>query len=129
MCHCRRRLAASEVQIQFHALVYNLADFLRTLAPPAEVKQRSLTTLRIRMVKIGAEIVRHERSVTSQLAEVTMPRALFQHILGAIAAFRPMLTVRFRGLASSAAGLHWCPQGTCAPCCRIDQDCCTQNAH
>lgn len=82
------RFAANAVRLQLHALAYNLANFLRTLALPAEVKQWSLTKLRDRLVKIGAKIVRHGRSITFQMAEVMISRGLFQHILGAIAALR-----------------------------------------
>ena len=78
------------VRLQLHALAYNLANFLRTLALPDEVKHWSLTTLRDRLVKIGAKIVRHGRSITFQMAEVMVPRALFQQILAAIAALRPL---------------------------------------
>jgi hypothetical protein len=59
-CH---RFTANAVRLQLHALAYNLANFLRTLALPEAVKQWSLTTLRDRVVKIGARIVRHGRSV------------------------------------------------------------------
>jgi DDE family transposase len=90
-CH---RFAANAVRLQLHALAYNLANFLRTLALPDEVKQWSMTTLRERLVKIGAKIVRHGRSVTFQMAEVMVPRQLFQKILGAIAALRPSPQVR-----------------------------------
>ena len=89
-----RRFAANAVRLQLHALAYNLANFLRTLALPAEVKQWSLTTLRDRLVKIGAKIVRHGRSITFQMAEVMVSRGLFQHILGAIAALRPPPPIR-----------------------------------
>jgi hypothetical protein len=34
------------VRLQLHALAYNLANFLRTLALPVEVEQWSMTTLR-----------------------------------------------------------------------------------
>ena len=54
------------MRLQLHALAYNLANFLRTLALPAEVAQWSLSTLRDRLVKIG----HHGRSVTFQMAEV-----------------------------------------------------------
>ena len=63
------------------ALAYNLANFLRSLALPKEVEQWSLTTLREKLVKIGARIVRHGRYVVFQLAEVAVPRALFAAIL------------------------------------------------
>src|ERR687884_61998 len=73
-----RRFAANAVRLQLHALAYNLGNFLRTLALPAEVAQWSMTTLRERLVKIGARIVRHGRSITFQLAEVMVSRSLFQ---------------------------------------------------
>ena len=82
------------MRLQLHALAYNLANFLRTLALPAEVAQWSLSTLRDRLVKIGAKIVRHGRSITFQMAEVMVPRALFQKILAAIAALRPVPPAR-----------------------------------
>ena len=88
------RFAANAVRLQLHALAYNLANFLRTLALPEAVKHWSLTTLRDRLVKIGAKIVRHGRSITFQLAEVMVSRSLFQHILGAIAALRPSPSAR-----------------------------------
>lgn len=65
-----------------------------TLALPVDVKHWSLTTLRDRLVKIGAKIVCHGRSVTFQLAEVMISRGLFQHILGAIVALRPPPPIR-----------------------------------
>src|SRR3712207_8028920 len=51
-------------------------SFLRTLALPAEVAQWSMTTLRERLVKIGARLVRHGRSVIFQMAEEVVPRRL-----------------------------------------------------
>jgi hypothetical protein len=84
-CH---RFAANAVRLQLHALGYNLANFLRTLALPAKVKQWS-TTLRERLVKIGARTVRHGRSITFQIAEMMVPRGRFQQILTAIATLRP----------------------------------------
>ncbi len=77
-CHSFRNNA---VRLQLHALAYNLANFLRTLALPKEVEQWSLTTLREKLVKIGAKVVRHGRYVTFQLAEVAVPRNLFREIL------------------------------------------------
>src|ERR687897_995036 len=85
-CHAFRHNA---VRLQLHALAYNLANFLRTLALPAEVEHWSLTTLRGKLVKIGARIVRHGRYVVFQLAEVAVPRALFAEILRRIDRLRP----------------------------------------
>jgi Transposase DDE domain group 1 len=77
------------VRLQLHALAYNLANFLRTLALPERVEHWSLTTLREKLVKIGARIVRHGRYVVFQLAEVAVPRALFADILRRIDDLRP----------------------------------------
>ena len=71
------------------ALAYNLANFLRTPALPDDVARWSLTTLREKLVKIGARIVRHGRYVVFQLAEVAVPRALFADILCRIDRLRP----------------------------------------
>ncbi|MBP7650060.1 MAG: transposase, partial [Phenylobacterium sp.] len=84
-----RRFAANAVRLQLHALAYNLANFLRTLTLPNEVSHWSMTTLRDRLVKIGAKVVRHGRSITFQMAEVMVSHDLFQQILDAIAALRP----------------------------------------
>ena len=74
----------NEVRLQLHALAYNLGNFLRTLALPKEVENWSMTTLREKLIKIGAKIVRHRRYVTFQLAEVAVPRELFRKILSLI---------------------------------------------
>ncbi len=57
---------------------------MRTLALPKEVEHWSLTTLREKLVKIGAKVVRHGRYVTFQLAEVAVPRNLFQKTIDLI---------------------------------------------
>jgi hypothetical protein len=85
-CHAFRHNA---VRLQLHALAYNLADFLRSLVLPKEVEQWSLTTLREKLVKNGARIVRHGRYVVFQLAEVAVSRALFAAILRLISDLRP----------------------------------------
>ncbi len=49
-----RRFRDNADRLQLHALAYNLGNFMRTLALPKEVEHRSLTTLREKLVKIGA---------------------------------------------------------------------------
>ncbi len=61
----------------------------RTLALPQEVEHWSLTTLRNKLIKIGAKMVRHGRYVTFQLTEVAIPRTLFVEILRLIDGPRP----------------------------------------
>ena len=83
-----RAFRDNAVRLQLFALAYNLANFLRSLALPREVAQWSLTTLREKLVKIGARIVRHGRYLVFQLAEVGVPRAVFAAILRRIERLR-----------------------------------------
>ena len=82
------RFAANAVRLQLHALAYNLANFLRTLATPEGIETWSLTSLRERLIKTGARLVRHARYATFQFAEAALPRALFAGILGLINGLR-----------------------------------------
>jgi Transposase DDE domain group 1 len=80
---------ANAVRLQLHALAYNLANFLRTLVLPGEIAQWSLTTLREKVVKIGAKVIAHSRYAIFQMAEVAVPREPFGHLLDRIARLRP----------------------------------------
>jgi DDE family transposase len=62
-------------------------NFLRTLATPEPIKEWSLTNLREKLIKIGAKVVSHGRYVTFQMAEVAMPRQMFEEILRLIGSY------------------------------------------
>jgi Transposase DDE domain group 1 len=64
-----RTFAANSVRLQLHALAYNLGNFLRTLATPKPMKDWSLTSLREKLIKIGAKVISHGRYVAFQMAE------------------------------------------------------------
>jgi hypothetical protein len=53
------------------------------------VKHWSLTSLRDKLVKIGAKIVTHSRNVAFQMEEVAVPSQLFGEILRLIDGLRP----------------------------------------
>jgi hypothetical protein len=78
----------NQVRLQLFALAYNLGNFLRRLALPRSVKHWSLTTLREKLIKIGAKVVAHARYVVFQMAEVAVPKRLFQAILERIQRLR-----------------------------------------
>ena len=80
-----RTFAANTVRLQLHALAYNLGNFMRTLAMPKAAEPWSLTSLREKLIKIGAKVVSHGRYVTFQLAEVAVSRQMFAEILSLIA--------------------------------------------
>jgi hypothetical protein len=79
-----RSFAANAVRLRLHALTYNLGNFMCTLAMPKAVAQWSLTSLREKLIKIGAKVVNHGHYVTFQFAEVAVPRQMFQQILSLI---------------------------------------------
>jgi len=71
----------NEVRLQPFALAYNPGNFLRTLALPRNIEPWTLTTLREKLIKIGAKVIQHSGYVTFQMAEVAIPRDLFAAIL------------------------------------------------
>ncbi len=83
----------NQVRLQLFSLAYNLGNFLRRLALPRSVKQWSLTTLREKLIKIGAKVVTHARYVTFQMAEVVISRQLFKTILRRISRLGPVSPV------------------------------------
>jgi len=78
----------NQVRLQLFALAYNLGNFLRRLALPPSVKHWTLTTLRDKLIKIGAKVTHHSKKVVFQLAEVAVPRQLFRAILQRIERLR-----------------------------------------
>ena len=77
----------NQARLQLFALAYNLGNFLRRVALPKPVKHWSLTTLREKLIKIGAKVVTHSRYVIFQMAEVAVPQELFAAILNRIHQF------------------------------------------
>lgn len=74
----------NQVRLQLFVLAYNLGNFLRQAVLPRSVRHWTLTTLREKLIKIGAKVVRHSRQVVFQMAELAMPRELFRTILTSI---------------------------------------------
>ena len=72
-----RAFAAKAVRLQLHALAFNLGNFMHTLAMPRTTEPWSLTSLREKLIKIGAKVVNHGRYVTFQMTEVAVPRRMF----------------------------------------------------
>ena len=66
-CH---DFADNQVRLQLFALAYNLGNFLRRLALPRSVIHWSLRTLKTRLIKIGAKVVKYARYTCFQVAEV-----------------------------------------------------------
>ncbi len=84
-----RNFRDNQVRLQLFALAYNLENFLLRLALPRSVRHWSLTTLREKLIKIGAKVEAHSRYVIFQMAEFAVPRELFAAILRRIRKLRP----------------------------------------
>ncbi|MCA3555268.1 IS1380 family transposase [Aestuariivirga sp.] len=84
-----RTFAANAARLQLHALAYNLGNFLRTLVTPEPIRDWSLTSLKEKLIKIGAKVISHGRYIAFQMAEVAIPRQLFADILRLIVELRP----------------------------------------
>lgn len=82
------KFAANAVRLQLHALAYNLANFLRTLATPEAIETWSLTSLRERLIKTSARLVRHGRYAIFQMAAAALPRKVFAGVINLINGLR-----------------------------------------
>jgi hypothetical protein len=74
------------VRLQLHALASTLGNFMRTLAMLRAAEP--LTSLREKLIKIGAKVVSHGRYMTFQMAEVAVSGQMFADILSLIARLR-----------------------------------------
>jgi len=75
-----QRFAANQARLQLFALAYNLANQMR-LRLPESIANWSLTTLKHKLVKLGARFIRHARSHIFQLAEAVMPHGAFSTLI------------------------------------------------
>jgi len=53
----------NQVRLQLFVRAYNLGNFLRQAVLPQAVRHWTLTTLREKLIKIGAKVVRHSRII------------------------------------------------------------------
>jgi hypothetical protein len=53
-----------------------------------------MTTHRDQLMKIGARIMGHGRSITFQMTKIMVSRGLFQQILNAVSVSRPLPSAR-----------------------------------
>jgi hypothetical protein len=84
-CH---RFVANQVRLQLFILAYNLGNFLRRLTLPKVVKEWSLQSVQLKLIKTGARLVRHARRLIFQVAEGAVPRDVWAAVLGRISCLR-----------------------------------------
>lgn len=81
-CH---KFLANWLRLMFAALAYTLMQRLREIAlAGTELAKASASTIRVRLLKIGAVILRNTRRVRILLASHHPLRAVFLHAVGAL---------------------------------------------
>jgi hypothetical protein len=83
-----KRFVSNQVRLWLFVMAYNLGNFLRRLVLPRKIKHWSLRSLLVKLIKIGAKVVRHSRYVMFQMAEVAIDKRLFAEIIARIERFR-----------------------------------------
>ena len=83
-----RRFRDNEVQLQLCTLAYNVATFVRCIELPEAMADWSLTSLQLKLIKVGVRVVRDARAITFQLAEVAVTGQMVRTILAAIRRLR-----------------------------------------
>ena len=79
-----KRFVCNQVRLGLFVLAYTLGNFLRRLVLPRKIKHWSLRSLLVKLIKIGAKVVRHNRYTTFQMAAVAIDQTLFAEILARI---------------------------------------------
>lgn len=78
------RYMANQVRLALFVLAYNLGNFLRRFALPAKISHWSLSSVQLKLIKIGAKVISHSRRTVFQMAEVVVPGELFAEVLSRI---------------------------------------------
>jgi hypothetical protein len=71
-------MSLEEASVFYYA---NLGNFMRRFALPSEVAHWSLSSVQLKLIKIGAKVVSHSRRTIFQCAEVAVSEALFADLL------------------------------------------------
>jgi len=78
------KYVSNRVRLALFVLAYNLGNFMRRFALPREVSHWSLSSIQLKLIKIGAKIISHSRMTIFQTAEVAVPEKLFRSMLSRI---------------------------------------------
>jgi len=79
----------NEGRLKLFILAYNLGNFVRTLVLPDGIKHWSLRTIQLKMIKVGARLIRHARYYCLLLAESSISERLFSCLMRNIRSICP----------------------------------------
>src|SRR5450759_4611931 len=75
------RFSSNQVRLALFVLAYNMGNFLRRFALPSKVAHWSLSSIQLKLIKIGAKVISHSRRTIFQMAEVAVSEGLFSALL------------------------------------------------
>ena len=79
----------NEVRLKLFIMAYNLGNIFRTLALPEGIKDWSLRTIQLKLIKIGGRLIKHARYYYMLLAEVSIKEWLWRGIMNKISRLCP----------------------------------------
>ena len=79
-----KQFISNQVRLGLFVMAYNPGNFMRRLVLPGRIKHWSLRTLIVKLIKIGAKVLRRSRYVIFQMAEVAISKEIFSEILSQI---------------------------------------------
>lgn len=71
-------------RVQVHALVYNIFNWFRGLVLSAKMRKQRIDTVRLKLLKIAAKIIRSARYITFKLCSSCPYKEEFYDILSSI---------------------------------------------
>lgn len=79
----------NEVRLKLFIMAYNLGNIFRTVALPEGIKDWSLRTIQLKLIKIGGRLIRHARYYYMLLAEVSIKEWIWRGIMSKISRLCP----------------------------------------
>jgi hypothetical protein len=79
----------NEVRLKLFIMAYNLGNIFRTLALPGVIKDWSLRTIQLKLIKIGGRLIKHARYYYMLLAEVSIKEWIWRGIMNKISRLCP----------------------------------------
>ena len=79
----------NEVRLKLFIMAYNLGNIFRALVLPERIRDWSLRTIQLKLIKIGGRLIRHARYYYLLLAETTINERIWESIMRKISSLCP----------------------------------------
>ena len=79
-----QRFAENEMRLKLFIMAYNMWNIFRTMVLPEGIKDWSLRTIQLKLIKIGGRLIKHARYYYMLLAEVSIKEWIWRGIMSKI---------------------------------------------